>query len=152
LGARSAAQAGLVGPNEPRSIDFDGDGHTSAREIGAANRIERRSQHHAAQYDLADNEFPIAAEDYTGWMPLFDASDENGDGLMDIDEFEGFYYDTLFEWNRLDTNGDNAISAAEFDGSPELFNEFDHIPNGLLDKAEFRRGRAILLQRAAQGG
>ena len=79
------------------------------------------------------------------WTDAFRKLDADNDGIVTREELQEAAKQARKEaWNKLDTNGDGALSADEFPGRAEAFKRIDADGDGLVTKQELAAGRERL--------
>jgi Ca2+-binding EF-hand superfamily protein len=95
-------------------MDRNRDGSLSPGEIDPARRASEARLHRLAPEDPRRAEFES--------MPDFADMDQNQDGRIDADEFAAAQKASLLRrFARLDTDGNGALSAAEFEAARDRF-------------------------------
>jgi EF hand len=134
-----AAFAGDGGHDKMSKMDADGNGQISAseHEAGAKKMFEKMDADHDGQVTAtemdAGREARAAAQDTR--------DQTTGGEATRLGKKEGHGMSSAQKIKKFDTNGDDAISAAEHaTGAKEMFGKMDKDGNGSLTTAEMRAG------------
>lgn len=123
--------------------DWNGDGVLSGVEVRIGARRPRQGQGQGAARDLESPWYEPEIDDWT--VEHFRELDRDGNGRLTAAEW---YYDRQ-TFRRIDHNGDNAVSQAEFlgdasldDDAEDLFEFLDANADGRVSRAEWHGTRA----------
>ena len=135
------ADTAALNPEDLDRLDLDGDQTISPWELDRAEQLVRRAERHPEKNDLEDGAYPTERQDY-GTPHQFDVIDTNRDGVIDVEEYYSFLFDTLRESVILDRDGDRLVSFAESGFSEDEFALLDRDNNGYLEVSQIRRAIA----------
>ena len=140
-----AAFAGDGGHDKMSKMDTDGNGQISASEhdAGAKKMFEKMDADHdgqvtATEMDAGHEAREAAAQDTR--------SQSTGAEASRLDKSEKHGMSSAQKIKKFDTNGDDAISAAEHaTGAKEMFGKMDKDGSGSLTAAEMRAGHEKMM-------
>jgi len=150
----------------PPKADTNGDGQVSRAEFDTASeaRFAAADTNHDGFISMDERDSSRMAHQNDQYSEHFDRLDSNSDGVLTKEEFSQGISETRGQrrqefgqrgaqqrgqhrrgggsWDRIDTDGDNLISAQEYRaGADKMFEHLDANGDGILEQGEGRRKR-----------